>query len=276
MIQRPTDAPGASSRGGCSPATGTCLVRRDRRADARWRLVCLPYAGGSAAIYHDWQAHVPADVEVIAVELPGHGRRFPEPPLWELSQIIDHVTPALAETADRPYVIFGHSMGALLAYELALAMKARYRRSPLMVVTSASRGPTVPLDRRPLHALPQAEFFAELRRFGGIPGEVLAHGEALRLFEPALRADFAIVDRYRRESAPPLERPLLVLGAVDDSHVSQRDLQAWSSVGGRPLAFLQFEGGHFFLHDKKNDVPGSIVRSAQKLLGLEDADAGWC
>lgn len=247
------------------------LVRRPRTGRVRIQLVCLPYAGGSASIYGAWHKRVPSDVEIVAVEPPGRGRRFADPPLSSLEQMVDHLAPALTDALDCPYALFGHSLGALLAYELALVMTARYERPPIMLIPSASRGPTVPLGHPPLHALPRADFVAELRRLGGTPAEVMANEDALCLYEPALRADFRIAETYLRADPIPMDRPMLVLGAVDDEQVSLPELEAWSQVTGKLVDVRHFVGGHFFLHDAGNRVPESIAVAMQRELGHENS-----
>ena len=181
----------------------------------------------------------------------------------------------MAQAIQGPYVVFGHSMGALLAYEAALSLTRVLRRAPALLAVSASRAPDVPLRRAPLHDLTTADLKAGLRRLGGTPAQILDDAEAFSLFEPVLRADFRLVESYLRCDPARVDAPLLVVGAVDDTHVDIADLQGWAAVGTHGTRFHHCAGGHFFLNNAANRIAELVASTATDLMIKKDARNHW-
>ena len=176
--------------------------------DAPIRLVCFPYAGGGAHIYADWRTGLPPQVEVHAVQLPGRGRRFAEPALERLDAAVSDIVDALATLNDKPFMFFGHSMGALLAFETARALRRLGSAGPLRLLMSAYRAPQLERREPPIRDLPEAAFIAKLREFEGTPPEVFANKELLELMLPVVRADFTLVETHRYRPELPLACPI--------------------------------------------------------------------
>jgi medium-chain acyl-[acyl-carrier-protein] hydrolase len=212
------------------------------------RLFCLPYAGGLATVYRPWAARLPPDVDLCAVELPGRGARLKESPVRDLTALVDAAVEGLRPALDRPFALFGHSMGALVAFELARRLGAQ-GLAPRHLFVSGHAAPHLPGVEPPMHPLPDHEFIERLRGLNGTPLEVLQHPELMEMMLPILRADFTACERYVPAPAPPLEVPISAFGGTDDPDVSQERLDAWRPYTSRRFIARRLPGDHFFLNN---------------------------
>lgn len=222
------------------------IFRRNRRAAVR--LFCFHYAGGSASIFRNWTDALPDEVELAAVQLPGHLGRYGEPLIDRAPELIEKIYAELRPEIDRPYCLFGHSMGALLAYEFARLMQLRTEFTPAHLIVSAKRAPHLPRIEPMCSHLPTEEFIAKIREYDGTPPEVLQDAHLVDLLLPIWRADLALAEHYEHLPGPQLQCPITVLGARDDRWDSERDMQAWRRFTAASFALHVLEGGHFFLH----------------------------
>lgn len=224
------------------------------KSTAPWLVFCLPYAGAGASAYRGWAAAAPAGMAICPVQLPGREQRLRETPLRRVDALVEAIDVALRPCLDRPFVIFGHSMGALLAYEWARRLSAQPDGPrPAHLCVSGRSAPHLAWLRPPVHALPDSEFLVELRRLRGTPDSVLAHTELMHLLLPTLRADFECVETYRWHEGPPLPMPLTVCGGMDDD-VTEADLNAWRTLSLAETTVHRFVGDHFFLHQHRDDL----------------------
>jgi medium-chain acyl-[acyl-carrier-protein] hydrolase len=240
------------------------IPRRD--PGARLRLFCFPYAGGGASIFTRWAELLPPGVELVAVQLPGRETRLAEKPYSDLRQLVDRLAEALDPYLDLPFACFGHSNGALLAFELTRLLRARGRPLPLHLFVAGRTAPQLQLTDPPIHALPRDEFMAALRRLGGTPEEVLQHAEMMALVEPILRADFAQGETYLYRPEAPLPMPLSAYGGASDEQVPLWQIEAWGEHAGGAFRCVTFPGGHFFLHDDRARLLEEIGRELRPHL----------
>ncbi len=217
--------------------------------ETRLRLFCFPYAGGTAQIYRAWGAGLPGTIEVCAAQIPGRGPRMNEAPYTNLAPLVEALTGAVAPLLDKPFAFFGHSMGAMIAFELARALQRERGVSPLHLFVSGRRAPQLPDDEPPTYNLPHDEFLEELRRLNGTPEEVLRHPEMMELLLPIIRADFSAVQTYDYRPGPPLDCPVTAFGGTEDHEVGRDDLEAWREQTSAGFSVQMFRGDHFFLHD---------------------------
>jgi medium-chain acyl-[acyl-carrier-protein] hydrolase len=227
---------------------GSWIAGRKPSPLARLRLFCLPYAGGSALIFRAWSNVLPADIEVCPIQLPGRSTRLRERPFAEMSALIQVLAPALSSLLDKPFAIFGHSLGALVGFELARQLRRRYGVNPVRLFVSAGRAPQAPRRDSSIHTLPAKEFLAEVRRLNGIPMQVLEHDELMAIILPLLRADFALYDTYEYSAEPPLNCPISAFGGLQDSKISQNDLEPWHDETTAIFSLRMLSGDHFFLN----------------------------
>jgi len=216
----------------------------------RLTLICFPYAGGAASAFRDWQPDLPGDVRLCPVHLPGRGKRFREAPVRRLNDLVDMVGPALIPLLDTPFAFFGHSMGALLAFEVTRWLRREGSWRPEAIHLSGSRPPDARvLDDPPSHALPETEFIARLRELNGTPVELLDDAEARALLIPVLRADFESVHHYEYIPEAPLAIPIYVYGGLRDAIAPAEALTPWSRQTTGPFACHHFNGGHFYIQE---------------------------
>lgn len=236
---------------------------------ARARVFLFPFAGGGAGFYRPWAGELPAEVDAVAVRLPGREGRFSEAPIARLDALVAELASGLAPLFDLPFVFFGHSMGGLISFELARRLRDLGGAQPSALFVSASRSPRIPSRRRALHALPTPELVAELRDYGGTPASVLDDAELLDLVLPTLRADFAMCETYAYRAAAPLSCAIHAHGGRADAGVSEAELLAWRAETTGACDVRLSPGGHFYLADSRAEV---VARLGE--VALDVARAG--
>jgi len=229
-------------------ALDSWIACRKPNPQARLRLFCFPYAGTGASIFRAWSDGLPADVEVCPVQFPGRGTRLMETPFTQLSPLVQALAQALVPLLDKPFAFFGHSLGALVGFELARHLRIQSGLQPVRLFVSADRAPQTPPRDRPIHALPEEEFLVELRRLNGIPGKVWEEADLMQIMLPVLRADFAVYETYVYSAEPPLSCPISIFGGLQDRRVSRGDLEAWRDQTSVSFSLRMFPGDHFFLN----------------------------
>jgi len=213
---------------------------------ARIRLFCIPPAGGSARLFLSWRELLPAHIALYAVELPGRGARLGEAPFKSVSSLLEVLGPAVMRHCNVPYALFGHSMGGLLAYELACQLRGNGVRPPLHLFVSGARAPHLP-DRAWCHTLPDDALIAALREMGGFPDEVLSSAALMQMLLPVIRADAELTERYAHIERPPLDCPLKAVFGEDDKLVPREQVEAWHGYTRGPFSVADCPGGHDFL-----------------------------
>jgi medium-chain acyl-[acyl-carrier-protein] hydrolase len=234
------------------------------------RLFCFPYAGGGASVFRGWADGLPDSVEVCPVQLPGREARFREPAFTRLGPLTDAVAGALRPYLDRPFALFGHSLGALVAFELARRLDRDGGPQPVRLFVSGCAAPSVPRGGRPIHGLPDSAFRAELRRLNGTPAAVLDNAELMEILLPTLRADFALCETYAFAPRPPLTCPISCWGGLGDDTASRQDLDAWREQTAGPFRLRMLPGDHFFVRSAR---PLLLRSLAQELLAAGAAPA---
>jgi medium-chain acyl-[acyl-carrier-protein] hydrolase len=177
-----------------------------------------------------------------------------------MEPLVADLAEAMWPLLDRPLMLLGHSMGALVAFELARALRRRHGPVPLGLFAAACAAPQLP-RRTALHKLPSAELWAELRYFGGTPEQVLGSDELKALVEPALRADLEICETYRYVEEAPLDCPIVAFGGDDDHDVTLEELRAWKAQTTSSFRISTFAGGHFFIGREHPDMLEAIGQS---------------
>lgn len=238
------------SRGNRMSGKGDAWIAHVPTASApRLRMLMFPYGGAGTAAFRAWTRLIPRDAQLGLVQLPGRESRFAERPAERIEDNADPIADALERlVADVPTVFFGHSMGALLAYEVARRLEARGARGPALLLASGHRAPHLPYPRPPVHGLSDDELLERLRELNGTPQAVLADRELLRLFLPTIRADLRACETYVHRPGPPLSCPITAYGGLSDRHVPRAALEAWAGHTRGAFTVRLFPGDHFFLH----------------------------
>jgi medium-chain acyl-[acyl-carrier-protein] hydrolase len=235
---------------------------------ARLRLFCLPFAGGGASIYRAWGKALSPEIEVCPVQLPGRENRFREPAHTAALPLAEILAAQIQRYADKPFMVFGHSMGALLAFELTKILQRQNAPLPLMLFLSAHRAAHLPARRAPMHALPDQEFIEKLRCFGGFPDEILQHQDLLDFLLPTLRADLTLCDFYNYVPEEQLNCPLQLYAGRQDTEVSPEDIEAWREHTTQTANLQVFPGGHFFLRSDADALMQAINKASSRFVVL--------
>lgn len=228
------------------------------------RLFLFPYAGGGPAAFGKWPAGLPGTVETWIAHYPGRGSRFNEPALNRVSTLVEGLSQAIQPLLEKPFVFFGHSYGAIVAFELAHQLLQQGLTEPQMLFISACGAPYLPDPHTHIHMLPDPEFLQSLQGLNGIPAEVVKVPELIELLLPTLRADFEAIESYKytpRETK--LHFPILAFGGLDDPRVSRERLEGWDSLTTANFTSYYFPGDHFFIHSAQEAIMASI---ASKLI----------
>lgn len=197
------------------------------------------------------------------MQLPGRDRRIAEPPFTDVQLLVKAAVEALRPLFDKPFAFFGHSMGALIAFELAHSVRAELRVLPQHIFASGRRAPQMSREQS-IYDLPKDKLLAELQQLKGTPPDVLEHPDLMELMLPLLRADFSLGDTYVFSDRPLLSCPITVLGGLLDSHESRTELQAWGDLTSGPFSLRMFPGDHFFLHSDELRLLEIIGRVLQQ------------
>jgi medium-chain acyl-[acyl-carrier-protein] hydrolase len=241
-------------------------VKRYRPNDAaRLRLFCFPYAGGGLAVFRDWPPSLPHFVDVCSVELPGRERLIGEPPQRSLPSLVERIASAVESWLEPGYALYGHSMGALLAFELARYLIRNGAPPPAALLVGAHRAPQLSDRRAPLHGLPDARFIEELARLKGTPSDILASSELMEIYLPILRADFALSETYQYTPGPPQRYPILAFGGRDDPEVSEEEISAWCKQTAGRFRLRMLPGDHFFIHSSAAELLEAISKEMADL-----------
>lgn len=243
------------------------IVRPAPDGAARLRLFCFPYAGAGASMYYGWKELLPRGAELCAIQLPGREDRFGEPPFEEWPVLVERLADALEPALDRPFAFFGHSLGALVAFEITRELRRRGRPQPVHLFVSGRSAAHLPMERTPIHTLPDAEFTEEVAKMNGTPEEVLRHEELMALMLPILRADFRLAETYRYREEPPLSVPLSAYGGAEDEEEYPARVEAWREHTRGAFRWEIFPGGHFFVNEHRAQVVAAVRGELQRVLG---------
>lgn len=230
------------------------------------RLFCFPYAGGSAQVFRSWQRSLKPEISLSLAHLPGRGTRISERPFTGLGSLAGVIATEIADHIRGPFAFWGHSMGALISFELARELRRRGQPSPFGLFISGRSAPHIPNTDLPASNLPEKEFIAELRRLNGTPEELLTNPEMRDVFLPIIRADFEMVESYKYETEDPLECPIRAYGGLQDTTVPSDDLRQWSKHTSSRCEVRMFPGDHFFVHSCASEVIHALRDDVSELL----------
>jgi medium-chain acyl-[acyl-carrier-protein] hydrolase len=227
---------------------------------ARVRLFCIAHAGCGASAFRTWADDLPGEIEVRAVQLPGREDRVMEAAFRDALAAARAVAEVIAESLDGPFALFGHSMGALVAFEVLRELRRRGVRAPEHLFASSHRGPHIAIDYEPFHELPDDAFVEEMnRRYDSVPAAARGSAELMELLLPGLRADIAVCDTYAFADEPPLGCAITAYGGTDDDQVSRADLDAWREHTTGGFEVRQFPGDHFYLQPAQRELLGDLA-----------------
>lgn len=221
---------------------------------AQIRLFCFHHSGGAASSYYRWVEHISPNIELIAIQLPGREDRFSEPLINRFEDIIFHLLEGFHIYTEKPFFVFGHSLGALVGFEFVSAIRKRYSILPHYLIVSAARAPHLTYKRTSLSHLDDASLTEKLKVYNGIEDNIINNNDLLSLFLPIIRSDFQLIENYRYNSFKPFLCDILSLAGSDDHTVNCEDIRAWSAYTMGKFHYLSFSGEHFFLKNHQSTI----------------------
>src|SRR5580658_1493698 len=256
-----------------SADTTAAWLRQFVSAPDPWvRLICFPHAGGAAGFFRPLRDHLPYCVELYGVQYPGRIDRISEACVEDMTLMTAAVTSAVKPLAGRPIALFGHSLGAVIAFEVARRLCAR---RPAAVGRLFVSGRSAPGSRRPadMHQASDDVLWSELARLGGTKSQISDDPEIKRVFLPALRSDYRLDENYEPSPGPPLSCPVTALLGECDSEVSVAEAQPWGDFTSAGFSLRTFQGGHFYLTEQ---LPGVIAEIMERLAdSVPPRPPGW-
>jgi surfactin synthase thioesterase subunit len=233
------------------------------------RLLCLPYSGASGTIYSTWQRLLPDHLDVVAIEYPGRLTRSQEEPLSECAPLVRALADGLADQLDLPYALFGYSLGALLAFELAHAFRYAHAASPVHLFVAVCGGPRLGHDRSAELRMSDAEFIAHLeRKYGALPEGVMVNPDMRQYVLKTMRADFGVINSYAYTSRPPLTCPITAIGGTQDQ-IDEPDLRDWGRETSNAFRLQMFDGGHFLINTCQGELMRYVVDALDASMSAE-------
>jgi medium-chain acyl-[acyl-carrier-protein] hydrolase len=224
------------------------------------RLFCIPHSGSGAFQFASWKNFFPESLDICPIQLPGRENRLREPLLTGIQTIVENLASELSLYLDRPYILYGYSLGALIAFELARELRRRKMRAPLSLYALARRAPHLPQPYALIHHLADDLFLAEVaRRYGEMPAIIQQDVELMKLLIPVLRADITALETYVYKKEDPLDCPIYAFGGNSDSTTTAQDLEAWRLHTRRIFELKIFHGGHFFIRNNQQSVFSAIL-----------------
>ena len=223
------------------------------------RIICFPHAGGSGGVFNTWSEFLPSDVELLAVQMQGRGNRFQEPPSDDINYIVDCIFDEVCSLPPKNFILFGHSLGGIIAYELSKRLDASPNKKPDLLAVSGCRPPQEKRKKRITYDLPNEEFICYLNKLGGIPMSVFQEKELLKLCLPALRADIKIAEKYKGTIAK-LNIPIVTFNGNEDYSVPITSAICWSECTSKKYFQHTYEGEHFFLYNHVESIIGNVLQ----------------
>lgn len=232
------------------------LISHKRSANSKFRLFCFHYAGGSASFCNNWAKQLPREIEVIAIQLPGREQRFAEPCYTRMPPLIEALLQEIGAYLDKPYFFFGHSMGAIISYELACEIQRQGKNSPSIFMPSGRQAPQFPEKSSPIHDLPDDEFCIEFlnRHYSNELNSVLESQELRELFIPQLRADFELADTYIFDpsNSSKFGCPIIAFDCeIGRDCIEEQELSGWGMHTTNYFRSYRLPGNHFFIESEE-------------------------
>lgn len=228
--------------------------------EAEIRLFLFPYAGAGPTAFNQWMSGFPDHVEIYIAHYPARGSRHHEHPIKQINTLAERFSQAIQPLVDKPFALLGHSLGGLVAFELAKQLRQQDLPKPQILFVSGCGAPHLPDPNPPIHGTSDSEFIQSLKELHGIPSELQDEPEALQFLLPILRADFEAVANYQCQPvASPLQIPILAFAGLDDPRVARERVEAWALHTDAGFRSYYCPGDHFFIHTCREAVIANVV-----------------
>jgi len=241
------------------------LMFYKKNANAAFRLFCFAHAGGTAAAFRKWHEQLPPEIEVCGIQLPGRASRISEAPFTRISQLVPELAAVLSTVSDKPFAFFGHSLGALLSFEMARWLRRNRQVMPRHLFLSAYTAPQIPDTDPPWHLMNDEDFMAKMAELNGTPQEVLDDKDMVALLLPMLRADCELCETYVYSVEEQLSCPITTFAGVDDDEAEDEEVAAWNIHTSGGFKHHLMEGDHFFIQSNERKLLEILSRELSKM-----------
>lgn len=235
-------------------------------APVQCQLFCFPYGGGNTTFYQTWAKQLPPGIQIVVCQLPGRTTRFKESAFTAYDPLLKELVAELLKVIKGPYAFFGHSMGALLSFEMARSLRRQSAPLPRCFFPSGHKAPQLSRTREKIAHLPEAQFIEKLIEYNGISETILENKDLMELLLPTIRADFTMLESHQYREEAPLDLPIYASGGTRDSKVSLEDLKAWGIQTTGEFEYQMYEGDHFFIHPMEKDVVSQVGQTLKKVM----------
>lgn len=242
-----------------APGVSEWFVQFEEPSPASRRVFIFPHAGSSVAPFRKWYDLIDRDIDLRVVQIPGSGGRVKEPGFTRMPELVDAITAQMRSLVDLPYVFFGHSLGALIAFETCLALSRHGEPSCDHLIVTGYRAPQMPLRTPLTYTLPDDLFLEKMKTSRMTPAAVFAREGLVNLFLPPMKRNCELGETYRYEGGPALSVPVTALSGVDDDTVTRDELEAWREITSGPATCREFSGDHFFIHDHVDEMTALLT-----------------
>ena len=222
------------------------------------RVFAFHFAGGAASAYREWPGLLPDSVDLVALQMPGREGRLRDPLLDSMDAVLSEIEKPVLEQMDLPYVIYGHSMGALISFELMRKFRREGRTLPRKLFLSGRRSPRLPCRFPDIHDLPHDDLIEAMRKYGGTPEQILNEPDLMEMILPIVRADFKLLEKYSYQAEEPFDFPISIYGGRDDIRTTREELLAWGMETRGEYLLRMFDGEHFFISTNREPVVESL------------------
>ncbi len=233
---------------------------------ARLRLFCFPCAGAGSSIYRDWPSHLPKEVDLCPVRLPGREGRFSEPPIRRMPLMATAAARAILPHTNRPFALMGHSMGAVIAFECARELRKSGAAAPAHLFLCGHRAPQLPHPQPALHTQPDSALMEEMVRLQGTSDPMIEDEEFLQILLPVLRADYELIETHVHSPEVALACPISAFGGAEDNDLGREELEGWREHTAAGFSLTMLPGGHFFIHGARELLLSHIRRDLEGIL----------
>ena len=233
---------------------------------AKTRIFCFHHSGGGASAYFPWVKQLSSSLELVAIQLPGREDRFSETLVNNIDDIVSSLNTNFLRYMDKPFFIFGHSLGALLGFEFAKSVQQKYNITPQHIIVSATKAPHLPLRRKNLSQLDLINLKEELTLYNGIDKDILNNEELFNLFIPIFRNDFLLYEKYKCLDLSPLFCDMTTLSGTFDQSVKEEEILAWEKYTQGQFKHISFPGDHFFVKQFQKEIVEIINQIAEKYI----------
>lgn len=245
------------------------ITPQRKSENIKLRLFCFPYAGGSSTIFHNWQKLFPFSIQVCPVNLPGRGNRFAEELRTDFFSLVKEIKDGIAPFFDYPFVFFGHSMGGILAFELARLLRRLGLPQPAKLFISGCGAAQISYDKPREYDLSENGIIKDLKNLKGTPAIIFENEELLQVMLPIIRADYKVCQAYIYYRESPLDIPLVAIGGREDDAVPKSQILSWREQTRLKFKSYFIDGDHFFCHTHEEELTQILIRELYQFIRLE-------